>query len=145
MDNSTNESVFKSVIENGLEFKASTLTTTHDIRVNSKFAGKIISTARVLIDTNAVVTGDIVANELEIKGEVNGSCFAKGGLKLLSGCKVTGEILYGDLLIESGTMLTGTSAQVKPGEFEKVVKNSKSFKGVTFPVTNQSAPKPAAK
>jgi len=138
MDNMENEQIYKSVIENGLELKNSVLTLTHDLRINGKFSGKIISTSKIFIDTDAVVSGDIVANELEIKGKVDGACFVKGAVRLLSGCKVTGQLFYGDLYIESGTLLSGSSAQVKPAEFEKTVKSCKSFKGVAFPSFSQS-------
>ena len=109
------------------------LTVKHDIMLNGDFEGKLFSSSKLYIEKNAKVMGDIAANEIEIKGSVKGSCYVKGNVKLCTGSRVEGKLLYGDIEIENGAVVCGVFEQLKNGEYEKVVRENKAFKQVLVP------------
>lgn len=126
----------KSVIEKGFQFDKNGVTVNHDIDIKGVVSARLICLKTVEIDESAVINGDIIANEVIVKGTVKGNIYAKTLVKLCQNCNVCGKIFYGDLVIEKSAVLSGSSEKLTSGMIDKFFKNAKA---VTAPA------KPAAK
>lgn len=83
------------------------LETTGNIRLEGKMEGNIRSDLKVVLGKTAVITGNIIANEVEVEGKLEGSIEAKERLLLSSDSKVIGDIHSKTLLVKEGASLQG--------------------------------------
>ena len=72
-----------------------------------------VSADAVMIEKSGSVIGELHAAKVAIRGQFEGKIFG-GDVKLHSGAKVSGEILYETLSIESGAEVNSTCAVKKP-------------------------------
>ncbi len=82
--------------------------TNGDIRIDGNIEGNIISKGKVVIGNNGIVKGEIVCNNAEVSGSVNGKMSVSELLSLKVSSKVTGDIRSGKLSIEPGALFSGT-------------------------------------
>lgn len=80
---------------------------TADIRIDGHLKGNINSTGRVLIGNNGKVDGDIIAQQADITGFVNGNITVKELLNLRGNADVKGDIYVGKLSVEPTVSLNG--------------------------------------
>ena len=78
-----------------------------NIRIQGQVTGKVHSNQGVFIEQGAILTADIIANEADISGEVQGKLEISGHLILQSTAKVSGEITCPILRVEDGAALSG--------------------------------------
>ena len=76
------------------------ITEKDDIILGCKFDGNIVANKVNLSDT-AIINGDINANEIEVKGKINGSRAAKK-VKHNAGCNFEGDVVGESISIEEG-------------------------------------------
>jgi len=82
------------------------LKTTGDLQVDGAIIGDV-SAARVLIGDTAKVHGEVVAEEIIVRGEARGAL--KGGIvEITRTARVHGDIEHESLAIESGAQVDGT-------------------------------------
>lgn len=91
-----------------------------DLRIDGTMEGKIISEGRVVVGEKAVIQGDIVCENVDFWGRINGSLFVRDTLTLKDGCVVTGDLHVRRLAVELGARFDGRCAMLAEGEFEKV-------------------------
>jgi cytoskeletal protein CcmA (bactofilin family) len=89
-----------------------TLESAGDIHFNGGMDGDI-RCAGLAVDEAAVIQGEIVADEVTVRGRIQGRIRAHKVL-LCAGSRVEGDILYGTLAIESGAQLDGSFQQEMP-------------------------------
>lgn len=94
--------VVPSIICAGLAFQGE-LESPGDLQFDGSLDGTIRS-AGLHIGEQATIRGDVIADELTVRGAVNGRIFARKIL-LCTGCRVQGEVHYGALTIETGAGL----------------------------------------
>lgn len=116
----------KSVMESGMHLDKKGIITNHDIEIKGIMAARLICLKTVLVDENAVVNGDIYANEVIVKGIINGNIYAKTIVKLCQNCKVCGKIFYGDLEVEKTAVLVGTSEKKSIKKLDRFFKSIKA-------------------
>ena len=63
-----------------------------DIRIDGTFEGKIHSKGRVVVGESAHIKGDIVCDNIDLWGKVEGNVFVKDTLNLKDGCTVNGNL-----------------------------------------------------
>lgn len=80
----------------------------YDIRVDGTFDGKIQTKGRVVIGESAVIKGDIICENVDLWGKVEGNLFVKDTLALKEGCKVDGNLNISRLSVELGATFNGT-------------------------------------
>lgn len=99
------------------------ITSPGDIRIDGSFEGKIISKGRVVVGEKAVINGDIICENLDFWGRMNGTFFVKDTLALKEGCVVNGDLHIRRLSVELGARFDGRCAMLAEGEFDKVSGN----------------------
>ena len=77
------------------------------IRFDGHLKGTLESKGRVVIGSSGLVEGNIICNDADIAGKVNGNISAKELTRLSAGSTVTGDIKTGQLAIEPGANFTG--------------------------------------
>lgn len=80
------------------------------IRVDGNIEGKITQSHAVVIGRSGKVKGDIVADNVVIAGQIDGSLCVTDLTELQAGCIVNGDIRSTRLLIEEGAVFNGRIA-----------------------------------
>ena len=91
-----------------------------DIRVDGTFEGKIQSKGRVVIGETANVKGEIICENVDLWGKVEGDIFAKNTLSLKEGCVMNGDLHIRKIAVELGSTFNGTCQMISEAEFDKV-------------------------
>ena len=91
-----------------------------DIRIDGTFEGKVQTKGRVVVGETAVVKGDIICENIDLWGKVNGNVFVKDTLALMEGCQVDGNLNVKRLSVELGATFNGNCRMITDGEFNKV-------------------------
>ena len=92
----------------------------NDIRIDGLFEGKVVSKSRVVIGESANVKGDIVCENVDLWGKVEGNLYVKDTLALKDGSNVNGNLHIRRLLVELGATFNGTCKTITEGEFDKI-------------------------
>ena len=104
----------------------------YDIRIDGTFEGKIQSKGRVVVGESAHIKGDIICENIDLWGKVEGNVFVKDTLNLKDGCVVNGNLNIRKISVELGATFNGNCKMITEAEFDRLC-------GVP-----QSAPKTAA-
>lgn len=96
-----------------------------DIRIDGTFDGKIQSNGRVVIGESASVKGDVICENLDLWGKVDGNVYVKDTLSLKQGCSVDGNVHIRRFCVELGSTFNGNCKMITEDEFEKLVQQSK--------------------
>ena len=91
-----------------------------DIRIDGSFEGKVISKGRVVIGDKAVISGDIICENVDFWGKMTGALYVRDTLALKEGCVVNGDLHVKRLSVELGARFEGNCKMLAEGEFEKV-------------------------
>ncbi len=91
-----------------------------DIRIDGTFEGKVQSKGRVVIGESAFIKGDIICNDVDLWGKVEGNIFVKDTLALKEGCVVNGNLNVRKLSVELGSTFNGNCKTINEAEFEKL-------------------------
>lgn len=99
-----------------------------DIRIDGTFDGKVQSNGRVVIGESASVKGDIICENLDLWGTVDGNVYVKDTLSLKQGCTVNGNVHIRRFCIELGSTFNGNCKMITEDEFEKLIAASYKVK-----------------
>ena len=99
-----------------------------DIRIDGTFDGKVQSNGRVVIGESASVKGDIICENLDLWGEVDGNVYVKDTLSLKQGCTVNGNVHIRRFCVELGSTFNGNCKMITEDEFEKLIAASYKVK-----------------
>ncbi len=100
----------------------------NDIRIDGSFEGKISSKGRVVVGDKAVISGDIVCDNLDFWGRMTGSLYVKDTLTLKEGCIINGNLHAKKLVVELGAHFDGNCKMLADGEFDKVASGAATSK-----------------
>jgi len=78
------------------------------IRLNGKLIGNIETSEKLVIGLQGYVQGDILCNQADIEGKMEGTIVVKQLLSLKSTANIQGDIETKQLLVEPGAIFTGT-------------------------------------
>lgn len=92
-----------------------------DIRIDGTFDGKIQSNGRVVIGESASVKGDVICENLDLWGKVDGNVYVKDTLSLKQGCTVNGNVHIRRFCVELGSVFNGNCKMITEDEFEKLI------------------------
>lgn len=92
-----------------------------DIRIDGTFDGKVQSNGRVVIGESASVKGDIICENLDLWGTVDGNVYVKDTLSLKQGCTVNGNVHIRRFCVELGSTFNGNCKMITEDEFEKLI------------------------
>ena len=91
-----------------------------DIRIDGSFEGRVQSKGRVVIGETATIKGDIVCDNVDLWGKVEGNLFVKDTLSLKEGCVVSGNLHIRRLSVELGATFNGNCKTITEAEFDKL-------------------------
>lgn len=97
-----------------------------DIRIDGTFEGKIQSKGRVVIGESAHIKGDIICDNIDLWGKVEGNVFVKDTLNLKEGCVVNGNLNVRKLSVELGATFNGNCKMISETDFDRVSGHQKS-------------------
>ena len=92
----------------------------YDIRIDGTFEGKVQSKGRVVVGESAHIKGDIICENIDLWGKVDGGVFVKDTLALKEGCVVNGNLHIKRLSVELGATFNGNCKMISDSEFDKV-------------------------
>lgn len=111
------------------------LSTDGEMQVDGSIEGDVTSQA-LTVGEKASISGEIVADDVEIHGSVSGKIRARK-IKLAKTAKVIGDIWHEVLSIESGAYIEGQLKRAKKGAEEKEMPQPIKVKAA--PATEQAA------
>lgn len=114
------------------------ITSPNDIRIDGKLEGKVVSKGKVVVGDKAVIEGDVVCENVDFSGQINGSLIVKDTLSLKKDCKVDGDLHIKRLIVELGASFNGTCKMLAEGDFEKLTGKETA---ASIPVSNAAASK----
>ena len=100
------EFVVNSIIGEGSEFSGE-FKVDGLIRIDGKFSGLIQTNGKVLIGKTGVVDTDIKARIIVSGGLIKGNLYASERVILLSTCKLYGDLITPNLILEDGVLFHG--------------------------------------
>ena len=90
------------------------------IRIDGTFEGRVQSKGRVVVGESATIKGDIVCENIDLWGKVEGNLFVKDTLSLKEGCVVDGNLHIRRLAVELGATFNGNCKTITEAEFNKL-------------------------
>ncbi|MCR4580821.1 MAG: polymer-forming cytoskeletal protein [Treponema sp.] len=103
---------FDTIVENDISFKGS-IKIKKPFMIRGKVSGTINSESDLVIDTGAVVTANITADRVLIRGSVNGDVVGSKLIFVTSSGSVDGDITTAKVVLEPGCSFSGKCTMVK--------------------------------
>ena len=113
----------------------------NDIRIDCVFEGKLMVKGKVVVGESATIKGDIICDNADIFGKVDGNIYVKDTLGLKDGCVMNGNLHIRRIAVELGSTFNGNCKMINEGDFEKLSGAEK--KPAAAPVHTAPAPAPA--
>lgn len=79
-----------------------------DIRVDGKLIGSLITKGKLVIGSTGNIEGEVVCQNADISGSINGKLSVQELLSLKSTSKINGDIITNKLAIEPGANFSGS-------------------------------------
>ena len=105
--NKPNEPQTMSLLSHGTQFNGN-IKASAAMRIDGEVEGDIISTDKLVLGVNGVITGSIEAEEVVIGGAIYGSIKAQKCLFLQSTGKIEGDVQAKEIEIEKGGFFKGS-------------------------------------
>jgi len=102
----TDEEDFDTVMASDISFSG-TIRFTKPFMIKGRMNGNIEATSDLLIDTDAEVNADIIADRVLVRGKVKGNVIGKKLVYVTSSGSVNGDITSGQVVLEPGSSFTG--------------------------------------
>lgn len=96
-----------------------------DTRADGILVGSIRTDKKVVVGEKASITGDIIAAEISISGEVVGDLFIEGETTIYATAKVSGNITTNQIFIHKGAELNSSIRTVDGAAVKSSAKSSK--------------------
>lgn len=91
------------------------------VRVDGKVKGDLKVTGDIFVGNNAVITGNLFANNVNLSGTVEGNIRSTGVLKILATAKLYGDIQVHSFVADEGALFQGKCSMIEVPEFEKPI------------------------
>lgn len=101
------------------------ITSPNDIRIDGTFEGRIFSQAKVVVGEKAVIKGDIICNNADFWGKINGNFFVNDTLSLKDTCVVEGDLHIRRLQVELDAKFNGNCKMITEEEFNQLTSGSR--------------------
>lgn len=81
---------------------------TNDIRIDGTIKGDLVCDAKVIIGPSGIIEGTIKCQNAVVEGQFNGILSVSELLNIRETAKVSGEVSYGKLIVQSGAVISGS-------------------------------------
>ena len=92
----------------------------YDIRIDGTFEGRVQTKDRVVIGESANVKGDVICENADLWGKMEGNLYVKDTLSLMEGCTMEGNLHIKRLSVELGSTFNGNCKMITEQEFNQV-------------------------
>jgi cytoskeletal protein CcmA (bactofilin family) len=92
----------------------------NDIRIDCVFEGTLKVKGKVVVGETATIKGDIICDNADICGKLDGNVYVKDTLGLKEGCTVNGNLNIRRISVELGSVFNGNCKMINEGEFDKL-------------------------
>ena len=92
----------------------------YDIRIDGTFEGRVQTKGRVVIGESANVKGDVICENADLWGKMEGNLYVKDTLSLMEGCTMEGNLHIKRLSVELGSTFNGNCKMITEQEFNQV-------------------------
>lgn len=92
----------------------------YDIRIDGSFEGTVCSRAKVVVGEKAVIKGDIICNNVDFWGKIEGDFYVKDTLSLKSTCEVNGDLHIKRLQVDLDAKFNGSCRMITEEEFQNL-------------------------
>ncbi|MBP5218107.1 MAG: polymer-forming cytoskeletal protein [Bacteroidales bacterium] len=90
----------------------------NDIRIDGNFEGKIISQAKVVVGEKAIIKGDVICNNADFWGQIEGDLYVKDTLSLKSTSVIDGDLHVRRLQVDLNATFNGNCKMITEEEFQ---------------------------
>lgn len=94
------------IVASGTEIRGN-IESKGDIRVDGTLIGNLSTTSKVLLGPSGKITGDVVALQADLLGQINGTLKVTELLYLKGNCQVNGNIYAGQLQVDATASFNG--------------------------------------
>ena len=94
-----------------------------DIRVDGTVEGTVYSDVKVVVGESALIKGNIVCNNIDLWGRMEGNIYVKDLLTIKSTAFVDGNVNVRRFQVEVGAKVNGSFRMIEEEEFDGFVKN----------------------
>ena len=129
----SNAKKIDTIIGKECSFKGNLETPGGAVRIDGYFEGELHIGGDLIIGESGNVVGNVVAKNITVAGEVNGTIEARGKLELTPTAKVIGDSKMTILVVEDGAFLQGMCEPLPRGDIKE---RGKSLKADTPEETN---------
>ena len=92
----------------------------YDIRIDGTFEGKVQTKGRVVIGETANIKGDVICENIDLWGKMEGNLYVKDTLSLMEGCSMDGNLHVRRLAVELGSTFNGNCRMITEADFNKI-------------------------
>lgn len=103
---SIDESEIDTVLADDIEFDGR-IEFTDPLLIKGRVNGDVVSSSDLYISEHAVITANIKAGRVSVKGNIHGDVTATERVELFSGAQLEGNVHTPDLIVQSGSRFTG--------------------------------------
>lgn len=103
-------------ISAGMEFYGDLVARSSSGRIDGRFEGHIIECRKIIIGPDAVIKGNIFADDILLYGYCEGNLFATGDVKVFNSAVILGDIHTSSLLVEREASFRGNVKKLKSEE-----------------------------
>ena len=83
------------------------INTKGDLRIDGRVEGTINATGKVVVGSTGYIKGDLAAGTLDMMGHIDGNVVVSDVVMMKSSAAIDGNVLTGQLFVESGARLNG--------------------------------------
>jgi cytoskeletal protein CcmA (bactofilin family) len=113
-----------------------------DVLIEGRVTGHIWNELHVVtVGADAMVTGDIVARMITVRGTVDGTMMATGRVDVMNEAKVTGRVLAPHFMLADGGTFTG---KVEPQHLDAALKVARHRRSESIDGSAPAAPNKTA-
>lgn len=91
-----------------------------DVRIDGEIDGILYAGGRIVAGEDAVLSGSLYCDNLDLWGKVDGDVFVKEVLTLKNTAAVKGNIRVNRLQVEIGAQINGSCRMIDGEEFDKL-------------------------
>lgn len=110
----------------GAEIRQGVLISNNDIRIDGRFYGSVLTRGKVILGEQATLKGDIVCENADIYGTMEGDLIVGDVLTLMGSCYFSGVIKINKFVVESGAKFDGSSQYISKEIFDQLYKEAEA-------------------
>ena len=121
-------------ISPGMEFYGDLVARSSSGRIDGRFEGQIIECRRIIVGPDAIIKGNLFAEDILLYGYCEGNLYASGDVKVFDTAVMLGDIHASSVLVEKDSTFRGNMRKLKTEEMaefatkekEKIIKQGRS-------------------